>query len=135
MQPEATGVTHPPRGGTVLLAEDQDTLRGIMRELLEREGYRVIAARNGHESVELFLQHREDIDVGLFDISMPLMSGPEAAQRIMNIEPSLPFVFVTGFDRAADVHRTMAVGSFPVLQKPIDFPHLMRTVADSIKRD
>ncbi|MBX9608480.1 MAG: PAS domain S-box protein, partial [Gammaproteobacteria bacterium] len=84
------------RGGgeTVLLVEDEATVRKLTRELLENDGYHVLEAADAEEALALALRH--DFDLLLTDVVMPRMKGPELAQRLREQRPSLPVLFMSG---------------------------------------
>lgn len=100
------------RGGgeTVLLVEDEATVRKLTRELLENDGYRVLEAADAEEALALALQH--DFDLLLTDVVMPRMKGPELAQRLREQRPSLPVLFMSGHTGRREVTPT------PMLAKP-----------------
>jgi len=119
-------------GGLILLAEDNDILRGITKEFLEDLGYRVITARDGTEAVEQHSYHTDNIVLAIFDVMMPRLSGPEAAKQICTITPSLPFLFVTGCDRKDLLEKTDIPQGFRVLRKPINFDNFNDTIREII---
>jgi len=87
-----------PRGeGTILLAEDDEAVRAIARETLERAGYRVLSAADGSAALSLASAHDGTIDLLLTDVIMPGMHGPELAARLAASRPHLPVVFVSGY--------------------------------------
>jgi CheY-like chemotaxis protein len=71
-----------PAKRTLLLVEDEDTVRKVMAEALQSEGYRVLEAPNGLKAFALYLEHREEIDAIITDVRMPQMSGWELASRL-----------------------------------------------------
>lgn len=115
---------------TLLLAEDQDELREITREVLELNGFRVLEAHDGVHAVELFRQHGDEIRLGVFDVDMPRLSGPEAALQIMQSEPLMPFVFVTGFDGRVEFSPELRHRDYPVLRKPVIVSQLVETIGE-----
>jgi PAS domain S-box-containing protein len=88
-------------GATVLLVEDQPTLRHLAREILEQEGYSVVEASDGNEALTLADRHAGPIHVLLTDVLMPHMSGPELAHRLARAHSGLRVVYMSGF--AGDV--------------------------------
>jgi two-component system cell cycle sensor histidine kinase/response regulator CckA len=110
----------PARGGTetILVADDNEALRGMAQQTLERLGYHVMLARDGEEAVRLFEANRDHIALLVLDVSMPKFSGPEAYVRIREIKGSVPAVFTTGYSAEADVLHPLAEKGAVVLQKP-----------------
>jgi two-component system, cell cycle sensor histidine kinase and response regulator CckA len=109
--------------GTLLLAEDDDTLRGLIRAMLEQGGYSVLAARTGEEALEVAAAFGGEIDALVTDVIMPGMRGPELATRLRVQRPGLRVVFVTGY---ADepVERELRPGD-ALLTKPLAMSRLL----------
>jgi CheY-like chemotaxis protein len=109
---------------TVLLVEDTDDNRFMMRQLLEMSGYRVVEARNGEEAVRRADEERPQVI--LMDLSLPLIDGL-AATRLIRKLPSVcttPIVAVSAHD-SADFHsEALAAGCNGYVTKPIDFTEL-----------
>jgi two-component system cell cycle sensor histidine kinase/response regulator CckA len=87
------------RGGaeTILVAEDEESLRTLVQQVLGGLGYRVMLARDGREAVEIFAQHRDQIDLVTLDMVMPRLSGREAYEQIRKFQRDVPVIFVTGY--------------------------------------
>lgn len=93
---EPASVPAPPRlaelpGGseTVLVLEDEESLRAIVREMLEGAGYAVLEAADGAEALHVVQRHEGPIDLLLSDVILPGMSGPELARSLVEMRPSL----------------------------------------------
>ncbi|HZZ58130.1 MAG TPA: response regulator [Opitutaceae bacterium] len=83
--------------GTILLVEDEAALRLASTRILERAGYRVLAAGESGEAVKVFASHREDIDLLLADVVMPGLSGPRLATHLLRERPQLKVLLTSGF--------------------------------------
>jgi two-component system, cell cycle sensor histidine kinase and response regulator CckA len=83
-------------GGTVLLVEDEESVRAIIGVVLRREGYNVVEASSSRIACDIFAQ-RDDIDLLLTDVVMPEMSGPALAQRLIGWRPELRVLFISGY--------------------------------------
>ena len=81
----------------VLLAEDDEALRSFATRVLRQAGYRIIGAANGREAVLRFGEHREEIQLCLFDLVMPVLSGRSAFDEIRRQAPRVPVLFVSGY--------------------------------------
>jgi CheY-like chemotaxis protein len=103
---------------TILLVEDEEMVRDLMREVLEREGYRVLACALPAEGVEMGRAHGDEIDLLLTDVVMPEMNGREMADRIHQFLPLLPVVFMSGYTQHALAERGEVDPKFEYLQKP-----------------
>jgi len=128
--PAATGAASVSGGldwrgeGTVLLAEDEETLRALGGQILKRLGLEVIAAADGREAVELFRKHRKKIDLVLLDLTMPRLDGEEALTEIRKIDPSARVVIASGYSEADLAERFAGRGLSGVLQKPYSLGRL-----------
>jgi CheY-like chemotaxis protein len=111
---------------TVLVVEDFEDNRFMMRRLLEMSGYRVIEAVNGKQAVEAAVSERPDLI--LMDLSLPMLDGLAATRRIREAEGlgRVPIVAVSAHD-TADFHAdALAAGCNEYVTKPIDFDQLVQ---------
>jgi PAS domain S-box-containing protein len=86
------------RAPAVLLVDDEDLLRAAVERALQREGFSVIAARDGFAAVELFAKHSGDIDVVVLDISLPFLSGRDVCERLRELKKDVQVLFTSGHD-------------------------------------
>jgi signal transduction histidine kinase/CheY-like chemotaxis protein len=89
-----------PRGsrrGTILLVEDEESVRRILRRMLQEEGYALTEARHGDEALALYQARKKPIDILVTDVVMPGMSGPALADALRSEQPDLPVLFLSGF--------------------------------------
>jgi two-component system, cell cycle sensor histidine kinase and response regulator CckA len=122
----ASGVAVPElspavRGGkeTILVAEDEASLRDLASTALERLGYTVILAEDGLEAVNLFRVYQSKIDLVILDLVMPRFGGRDALDRMRAIRPDLRALFVTGYDEVGgSLDTSAALTGTSVLQKP-----------------
>jgi CheY-like chemotaxis protein len=107
-----------PEGGTetILLVEDEDSLRTLTRTLLEQGGYTVLEANGGNEAMEIARQHGEPIDLLLTDMVMPGMGGTEVARTLVLIHPESKVMFMSGY--TSFTRRGMLDPDAILLQKP-----------------
>lgn len=85
-------------GPTVLVVEDEDSLRAGIRRLLQSEGYNVVEAQNGATALQLLDgSASNDVALVLTDLRMPVMDGRQLASALARRRPSLPIVFMSGF--------------------------------------
>lgn len=115
----------------ILLAEDQNDVRNMMKTLLELDGYQVIEAANGYEAVERAVDDTPDLI--LMDMAMPVMDGLDSSRTIRQHESleRVPIVAVTAYgDFYAD--RVREAGCTDLLQKPLDFGRLIPLVEQYI---
>jgi CheY-like chemotaxis protein len=99
LAPTPTAVDQPlPRGDgqTILVVDDEASIRQITQQTLETFGYRVLTAANGAEGIALFAQEPSDIAVVLIDMMMPIMDGPSTIRALLQIAPSARIIGVSG---------------------------------------
>jgi CheY-like chemotaxis protein len=114
---------------TILLVEDEQLMRQVMRESLELGGYRVLEAANGQEALEALSRSREPVDVLVTDLVMPVMGGTELMRQVRRRQPGVPVVLVSGWpisNRESIDDRTR------FLQKPVTYGQLARAVHRSL---
>jgi CheY-like chemotaxis protein len=113
---------------TVLVAEDEETVRRFVRIVLEREGYRVLEAENGMEALAVFEAANPAPDILLTDVMMPQMGGKDLAKRLVEARPGLKVIFMSGFVRDPELLEGINDRRAPFLQKPFDIEELARIV-------
>ncbi|HET9402769.1 MAG TPA: response regulator [Candidatus Acidoferrales bacterium] len=122
----------PIRGGdeTLLLAEDNEGLREMIREVLGILGYNVIVALDGADAVEQFKSHSAEISLIVMDFVMPQLNGPDAYARIAQLKPGVPVIFMSGHAEAVAMPDSLKAARPAVLQKPFDRTLLARTIRE-----
>ncbi len=110
-----------PMGGseTILIAEDDDAVRLMLKNVLTGAGYRVIEASNGGDAEEKFRKHQNDIDLLIFDVIMPLKNGKDTYDSIKSIRSSIKCLFLSGY--TADIIGSTGISENEAafLQKPV----------------
>ena len=121
----ALGVERPPPApeswreqGTILLVEDEDTVRRAARRALERLGFSVVEARNGAEAVELFRRIVADVDAVVLDAVMPVLQGDETYRELARIRPDVPVLLTSGFTERTLVDPLGSDAPVAFLAKP-----------------
>ena len=111
-------------GQTILVVEDYDDTRLMLKQVLEGKGFRVLEAINGQEAVEIVGHSRPDLI--LMDLDLPILDGIAATQRIrQQVEMSeVPIVAVTAYPGSFTHVKAFAKGCNEYLEKPIDFAQL-----------
>ena len=126
--PEKGKLTGVVGGGTVLLAEDDRSVRAVTAKMLANMGFKVIQAVDGAEAVELFAKHKDEIRWVLSDVRMPRMDGWEVLATVRKLCPGVPVVLATGYDPAfmdADHHPDQPQ---VVLSKPYGVAELQKAI-------
>ena len=103
---------------TILLVEDEPLVRRLAQRILEDCGYRVLAAANGPEALQIVKSYEGDIHLLLTDVIMPRMSGREVADRMASLRPNARMLFMSGHTEDAIVHHGVLEPQVAFLQKP-----------------
>ena len=114
---------------TILLVEDDEGVRTLIRVTLERHGYRVLEAANGIEAIKLWDQHSKEVALLLTDLVMPAgVSGHELADRLQKDKPQLNVIFTSGYSAEVAVRQIKSQADENFLQKPFPPDQLLETV-------
>ena len=121
----------PGRGTeTILLVEDEDQVRTLVRGILRRHGYRVLDARTPAEAIGISAQHDAPIDLLLTDVVMPQMSGRKLADLLLPQRPSMRVIYVSGYTDDTIIHHGVIDAEITFLQKPLTPAVLLRKLRD-----
>jgi two-component system cell cycle sensor histidine kinase/response regulator CckA len=125
----------PPRGEgeTLLVVEDEESVRTLARRTLEDAGYRVLEAADGRAGLEVILSG--EIDLILCDVVLPEMSGHELGRRVQAIRPETPILYMSGYPGLEVVERGLIAHDAPFIEKPFTAEGLARAVRDLLNQD
>jgi PAS domain S-box-containing protein len=124
-----------PKGSeTVLVVEDESSVRELIVRVLSEKGYRMLSAAEGNEGLRIAGNHREPIDLLLTDMVMPRMGGRELANRLEAARPGLKVLFMSGYTEDAVSHRGVLKVGLSYLQKPFTSDALVRKVRETLDR-
>ena len=128
----AWGVRSAGGKALILVVDDEEDVRALVREILRAAGYDTIPARNGEEALEL-LRARPEVDLVLTDVMMPGVDGPTLERRIAGDWPGLPVLFMTGYP--AETLRALGIlpPGEPPIQKPFPIRELVRKVRKALE--
>jgi CheY-like chemotaxis protein len=116
-----------PRGQeTILLAEDDERVRRVLVQILERAGYRTIVAVDGLDAIRLLGEAEESVHLVLLDVVMPGLGGPEAWERIKSLRPGLSVLFTSGY--ADDRYLARLPPDADVVGKPFRAEELLSRI-------
>jgi CheY-like chemotaxis protein len=105
-------------GRLILLVDDEQLIRNMLRSALEKRGYEVVVAGDGVEALGLFMKHQSKIAAVITDITMPAIGGVELARRLAEERPGIPILFMSGIcDELPNDLRT-----YGCIQKPFSAP-------------
>jgi PAS domain S-box-containing protein len=120
---------------TILLVEDEDVVRRLVAEILDDAGYAVLEASDGASALEIVRSHGGPLDLLVTDVVMPGMSGPEVAQAVSPLRPSLQVLYMSGYTDSAIVHHGVLAEGTAFLQKPFSSTELtakVRSLLDAV---
>jgi CheY-like chemotaxis protein len=127
--PEDEWAERSLRGGeTVLVAEDEDGVRELLRKSLSEYGYTVLTARHGRDALMLAGERTGGIDLLLTDIVMPEMSGRELAETLLDQRPDLKVLYISGYTDDEVLQRGVRGREVELLRKPFATEDLVRRV-------
>lgn len=130
LQQKAAGIRELPEGGgeTILVVDDEPSIREIAQLFLERNGYHVIVADDGPSALALFAQRKGEIAVVLTDYLMPTMNGLELARIVRKMDPNIRVILSTGRDDDCGASQLNAAGAVAGLTKPYTQTTLLKTL-------
>lgn len=123
--------SHPSANGEfrplVLVVDDEDMIRSLVRSLLESHGFRVEEAENAREALERMENGLDDVDLLVTDVRMPGQSGPELVKMLRLRRPDLPIVYISGYSGETSIEPT-PTPTTEYLAKPFPLPSLLAAV-------
>jgi PAS domain S-box-containing protein len=122
------------KGETILLAEDEKSVRDITASILEQFGYRVVAVANGEEAIRRFGEHNGSVHLVMLDINMPLKDGRAAYDEIRRIRPDIRVLFTSGYTEDFIRGNGLIDEGVPVISKPVSPRDLLRKVREVLER-
>ncbi len=128
--PTEERVAREPRGETVLLVEDDASVCELVRAVLVKQGYSVLAARRPQEAETICREYGGGIDLLLTDVVLPEMNGPDLAKRLAELEPSMRILFMSGYIDDSVVREEIRKKGIAYLQKPFTPVNLVRKVRE-----
>jgi CheY-like chemotaxis protein len=136
--PFETADALPVLGGDefILIAEDEEMLRELAREILQDAGYRTLEAASGPAAIALWQQHKGKIDLLLTDMVMPEgVSGVELAERLLTEAPELKVVFMSGYTSDDISPQLLNRTNASFIQKPYSHAELIKVVRECLDRN
>jgi len=118
------------REKVVLIVDDEEGVRRVLREFFRRKGYTVLEAAGGQEALDLV--RSQEVSAVLLDMKMPQMDGLQTLKRLLEIKPHLGVVMVTGVQGDDKVREAIALGAYSYVLKPFDFMYLELVVMSKL---
>ena len=118
-----------PRGGeTILVVEDENDLRTLMAQALNRQGYKTLEAANGEEGLVLFDKYRQEIDLVVTDVVMPRMTGFELTNLLLPLYPQMKVIYISGYPDNPDLQQRNLNSDANFIPKPFSLEDLATRV-------
>lgn len=118
----------------ILLVDDDDDVRNLIKFMLEDAGYRVYSVESGKAAISFFRENNELIDLLVSDVVMPVMDGNEVYEKLKKLRPGLPVVFVSGYSSNILKHVDNAE-NVKFLAKPLIQRNLVDTVQAALQSE
>ncbi len=115
---------------TILVVDDEPEIRKLVAAMVARQGYNVLTADNGEHAITLTRNQQTPIDLLLTDVVAPGMSGPMLADKLVEMQPGLRVMFMSGYDNTQVVQRYVVEKGYALLHKPFTVEELGRKVAE-----
>jgi len=124
------------KGGceTVLLVEDEDSVRELVRQTLAARGYKVLEAADGERGLHAAAAFSGRIDILITDVVMPGISGRELANRLLLLRPDMGVLYLSGYTEDTILHQGTLGPNTAFLQKPFTLQHLARKVREVLRK-
>lgn len=119
--------------GKILIADDEAVLRDLLQDILEKEGYHVLTAKNGEEALELFFE-TEDIDLIILDVLMPKIDGWKVLTEIREYS-KVPIIVLTALCTSKDEIEGLTNGADDYIAKPFSYEVLLARVNTQFRRN
>ena len=117
----------PDDSKTILIVDDDGTVRKLVHLGLEMEGYAVLEAEDGEDAIRVFQQHLNGIDMVLLDIDMPKMNGFETLAELKKMDPDVKVFFLAGFHS-----EWKGSGALGLIKKPVHFNEIFQKIRDTL---
>jgi CheY-like chemotaxis protein len=121
--------------GTVLVVDDEETVRTVAARMLERLGFSVVLAVDGREGMEKFRAEPTRFTFVLLDLTMPHLDGEETFRQMRQIRPGVRVILTSGFNRQEAVNRFTGKGLAGFIQKPFELTNLIQTIRSVVDAD
>jgi DNA-binding response OmpR family regulator len=127
--PTSSLLPEPSSRATILVVDDDDSVRSGLRSVLMTEGYAVVTANNGFQATAAV--RSQACALALVDMNMPLLNGWGAIANLRSLAPTLPIVIITARPDQRTVAREAGV---TLMEKPLDLPLLLQTIGELVSR-
>jgi len=124
---------HQGGGQSILLVDDDHTLRNVLDEILKESGFNTLQASNGQEAVDIFTANSNTISLIIMDVVMPIMGGVAAARQIRAINQNIPILFQTGYGEQTELDAAASIEHCDTLRKPLQVHELLMKIEEKLE--
>ncbi len=117
----------------ILLIDDEKSIRNVLKDILQHEGYRIEEAADGEQGLQKLAA--QPFDLVLCDIKMPKMDGLEVLQQIMQLQPDVPVIMISGHGTIETAVDAVKKGAFDFIAKPPDLNRLLITIRNALDKN
>ena len=117
---------------TIMVVDDEPSLRVLLRLALGRRGYSVVEAADGIDALELFRDRKGEIDLVVLDIVMPRLGGHATFERLKEMDPGVRVLFATGYGLDDESEQLLGSGALGIIRKPYDLSTLEREIRSAL---
>jgi len=121
--------------GTVLIADDEESVCAVGRLMLERIGFKVLTAADGREAVDTFRQHADEVVCVLLDLTMPRLNGEQVFSELRRIKPEIRVILSSGYNEHDATQRFAGKGLAGFIQKPYNSASLTAKIKQAMMMD
>jgi len=121
--------------GLILVVDDEEVFREMLKDVLEYLGYEVLLAEDGKEGIEVFKTHQNRIDLVILDMNMPVMDGKEMFRELKKLAPGIKALLATGFALDGEVQELMDEGVTGFIQKPFRMEEIDTAIRELLSLD
>ncbi|MEW6456326.1 MAG: response regulator [Acidobacteriota bacterium] len=114
--------------GTVLIVDDEEIIRNLIREILERFGYKVFTASNGEEAIDIYTEMKDKIDIIILDMIMPGIGGKRTFSKLKEINSKANILLMSGYKKNGETQEALNEGALGFLQKPFNVNDLIKAI-------
>ena len=120
------------KGQRIMLVDDEEPVRDVMKTFLEDSGYTVLSFSRGRDILAALKADPGSCDLLITDMAMPKMTGAEIAREALAIKPELPVILCTGYSAALNRQQAREIGIHTVLQKPVQRTRFLRAIYQAL---
>ena len=116
--------------GRILVVDDAQTVGTLLAQLIESRGYGAVVCNDGEHALRYYEDNRDKVDLVVTDQSMPGMTGIQLSRKLLQLDPDLPIILLSGYSTEVEIESASKLGIRSCLSKPIELDKLFRSIAE-----